>query len=281
MTRAALTWFILQLGLAVTFVYAGVDILLHPTNWIGWLPQWLSAISPLKDTPLLYTIGVGHIMLAALLFVPRYTRVAATLLAAFLVALLVSSSRDSWLIVYRDVGVLSAALALVVLPKKQEETASAQSTLHVSAICIRKNDAGILEVLAGKRSTLKHFYPGSWEGSAGGAVREHEDFTTAARRHLLEDYGVEARVLQPVAPFEIPASGKHPRILGIKFLCAFTGYRDGKDVALDTSEYTQWRWVAEDKLDELQWISGQPRNAKEDIREAIAIDRRQTREVGK
>ncbi len=229
MSRAAVSWFILQLGLAVTFVYAGVDILWHPSNWIGWLPQWVSAISPLKDTPLLYTIGVAHIILAVLLFVPRYTRVAAALLAAFLVALLVSSSRDSWLIVYRDVGVLAAALALILLPKKQEERGDAPSTLHVSAICIRKNDTGALEVLAGKRSALKHFYPGLWEGSAGGTVHEHEDFTTAVHRHLLEDYGVEARVLQPVAPFEIPASGKHPRILGIKFLCEFTGFRNDKE----------------------------------------------------
>lgn len=274
MSRVLASFLILRLGLAVTFGYAGVDILLHPNNWIGWLPQWLTVVSPLKDIPLLYTIGVAHLLLAALLFVPRYTRAAAAIFAAFLVTLLVSSSRDSWFVVYRDVGVLAGALTLVVLPKKKEEPANAPLTLHVGAICVRKNESGALEVLAGKRSTLKHFYPGSWEGSAGGAVREHEDFTTAASRHLLEDYGVESKVLSPVAPFEIPASGKHPRILGIKFLCEFTGFHNSKDVALDSSEYTEWRWVAEDKLDELQWIPGKPRNAKEDIRDAIGMYRR-------
>ncbi len=233
--------------------------------------MWLTQASPLKDLPLLYTIGVGHVLLAALVLVPRYARVGAALMAAFLLALLVSVPQETWIVIYRDVGVLAAAVAFVLLPKKKEEPSGAALTLHVSAICVRKNESGTLEVLAGKRSTLKHFYPGSWEGSAGGAVREHEDFTSAARRHLQEDYGAEARVLQPVAPFEIPASGKHPQILGIKFLCEFTGYSNSKDVVLDSSEYTEWRWVAEDKLDELQWIPGAPRNAKEDIREALRM----------
>ncbi len=274
MNRVNVAFFILRVGLALTFVYAGVDFLRQPEAWVGWLPEWLKRLSPLKDEPLLYTIGVAHILLSAFLFISKYARVASTLLVLYLLGILLTSSPASWIIVFRDIGLLAAAIALSIAPRKASESRVATHALHVGAICLRDAPNGGVEVLAGRRSPLKRHYQGFWEGSAGGAMHEHEDFAMAAARHLREDYGVEANILAPVAPFEIPASGGDPRILGIKFLSTFLRYTNGSGVVLDESEYSQWRWVPGSEVDSLRWIPGAPRNAKEDVLEAIAMYRR-------
>ncbi len=274
MKRASFSFALLQIGLSLTFLYAGVDMVRDPSGWLGWFPHWLTQVSPLKDIPLLYTIGVGHIILAVFLLIPKYRRGASILAALFLFLVLATSSFGSWSVIFRDIGVLGAALALAVAPGKPEKFGTQTHPLQVGAICVRVNAAGVIEVLCAKRSALKHYYSGFWEGSAGGGIHDFEDLSAAALRHLKEDYGVGAHVLAPVAPFEIEAQRRQPRILGIKFLCAFDGFLNGTGIVLDESEYTEWRWQPEDKLDELSWIPGTPRNAKEDIREAIAMYKR-------
>jgi ADP-ribose pyrophosphatase YjhB (NUDIX family) len=276
---------LLVVTVAVSTAAVGADFLLFPSFWLPWLPEWLKAASPLKDTPLLYTIGTLHIILAGLVFLPKYRRVTSVLVALCFASAAAVAPAGMFAIVVRDIGLAGAALTLALAARRRREEAvgvvapPTASSFHVGAVCVQQTPEGVLEVLAGKRSGLKRHYPGFWEGTAGGAMRPGESFEDGALRHLREDYGVEARVLQMIAPFEIPAAGKDPAILGVKFLCEFSRFVNGSNVSLDESEYTEWRWVREDALGALEWIAGIPRNAKEDIREAMEMFRRKL-EIG-
>lgn len=105
---------LLRIGLAFVFAYAAVDSLIHPNDWVGYMPHIADRIiSPLT---LLKIVSVYQLALAAWLLVGRYARYAG-LLSALTLAGITVANLGVFSITFRDVGLTLAAVALIFVAK--------------------------------------------------------------------------------------------------------------------------------------------------------------------
>jgi hypothetical protein len=110
--RAAMI--ILRWGLAFCFFYAAVASLRHPQDWVGFFPMFVRNMVP--DKLLLTGFSIFEIVLAGWLFWGKKLLWAAVL-AALSLAGVTLANLDSFDIVFRDVGLFFAALALIELAR--------------------------------------------------------------------------------------------------------------------------------------------------------------------
>lgn len=109
---------LIRIGLGVVFVYAAVSSTLSPNEWIGYLPPVLTALFPAEI--LLKVFSVYELILAAWLLSGVYVRYAG-LLVALTLAGIVASNFSLFAISFRDIGLIFAALALVVYDEKKSD----------------------------------------------------------------------------------------------------------------------------------------------------------------
>lgn len=104
---------LIRLGLAFTFLYAGVKGIVQPDRWIGFLPQQVDLVPVVSSEQILLFFSVAEIVLAVWLLAGVGTRWAG--FTAFLFLLGVTLPNLAQMdIVFRDVGLAACALALVV-----------------------------------------------------------------------------------------------------------------------------------------------------------------------
>jgi len=103
---------LLRIGLAVVFLYAAAGSLMHPEQWVGYLPSFLAEMH--NATSLLKAIAVSEILLALWLLSGKFTRYAGLLAAAMLAGIVVSQP-SALIITFRDIGLVFMALALAVV----------------------------------------------------------------------------------------------------------------------------------------------------------------------
>ncbi|MBI3627885.1 MAG: hypothetical protein HY220_04070 [Candidatus Sungbacteria bacterium] len=114
---------VLRLSLGAMYVYSGFDLFVHPKSWTNFIPFWLkSAVAPLLTTASFVKIqGVGELLFALVLIIPflprRWVTMVATLSALEMAGILLLFGVD--LITFRDIGLLGAAVSLVVLSSRQ------------------------------------------------------------------------------------------------------------------------------------------------------------------
>lgn len=102
---------LLSVGLAFVFAYAGVSSLMHPLEWIAYVPHMVStALSPVTAIKL---IAVYELLLAVWLLSGKYRKYAALLSSLTLVGIVVANL-GQMIITFRDVGLIFMALALFV-----------------------------------------------------------------------------------------------------------------------------------------------------------------------
>ena len=97
-SRVVLRW-----SWALLFVWFGTQQLLHPSQWVTFLPMW-TGYFPIPAEMLIQLNGWMELCLAALLLLGCFTRLSALLLAAHLAGIAVS--------VGGAIGVRDAALAM-------------------------------------------------------------------------------------------------------------------------------------------------------------------------
>lgn len=109
--------FLLRAGIAIAFLYAAIAAFLDPFAWIGFLPSWLDGMATRKLFLLLFSSY--EIVLALWLLSGKQALRAATFSSAtlFLIILFNVASLD---ILFRDVPILFAALALMALTKNSQ-----------------------------------------------------------------------------------------------------------------------------------------------------------------
>ena len=110
-TRINLSGWLLRLGLAFVFAYAGISSLQHPPFWIGYLPNFLTSHWDAKL--LLKGFAVVELVIAVWLLSGKFVRYAAAA-AALMLAGIVVFNPHQLLITFRDVGLVAMALALMV-----------------------------------------------------------------------------------------------------------------------------------------------------------------------
>lgn len=108
----SLPLWLLRIGLATMFLYAAISSFLQPTEWLGYLPGFVSSIFDAELVLKLFS--VVEIALAAWLLSGVYTRYAALLAAVMLIGVTVSNF-SLFAISFRDIGLALAAFALALL----------------------------------------------------------------------------------------------------------------------------------------------------------------------
>lgn len=105
-------YLLLRSSLGLTFVWIGVDILRHPTSWIGYVPANLP--TGLDRSLTLQLGGVFDVALGLLFLADRFPKTTALLAALHIGGVLATQGIDA--VVVRDIGLLGASLALFTWP---------------------------------------------------------------------------------------------------------------------------------------------------------------------
>lgn len=110
--RYGWSYFVLRVGLGLTFLWIGIDILRHPDVWLGYLPASLPFGIP-REVGLKLN-GVFDVGLGLLMIIRMFPKIVAALAAIHLIGILVSYGLDA--VTVRDVGLLGGVLALFFWP---------------------------------------------------------------------------------------------------------------------------------------------------------------------
>ncbi|MBI2004425.1 hypothetical protein HYS72_03095 [Candidatus Pacearchaeota archaeon] len=108
--------FLLRSGLAIVFFYAGISSFLAPTNWIGFVPNFIGAVIPKEIFLIVFStyeilLGIG------LLF--DYKTFALSILSSATLFLILFGNIMSLELLFRDIAILFMALALIALSYKK------------------------------------------------------------------------------------------------------------------------------------------------------------------
>ena len=114
--RSKIVAFCLRLGIAIPFLYAALAAFLDPNSWIGFLPPWIGFILP--ATVALNLFSVYEIALSLWLLSGKKALYSAILSAVTLGAITLFNV-GALDIVFRDVGLLLAAVALIFVEYKR------------------------------------------------------------------------------------------------------------------------------------------------------------------
>lgn len=104
--------YLLRAGLAAVFLYAAASSFTNPSAWIGYFPRFLVILMPANI--LLGLFSAYEIVLTIWLISGFYMKYAALMAAATLAAI-IAANLASLDILFRDIAIFFAALALAVL----------------------------------------------------------------------------------------------------------------------------------------------------------------------
>ncbi|MBI4151359.1 hypothetical protein HY496_00170 [Candidatus Woesearchaeota archaeon] len=111
-----LATFFLRTGLAVVFLYAGISTLLNSSAWIGFVPHWLGVVIPREV--FLFVHGLFDICIGIWLMSGK-KQFYSSLFASLSLASIVIFNIGVLDIVFRDIALLFAAVALMVFSFKE------------------------------------------------------------------------------------------------------------------------------------------------------------------
>lgn len=103
----------LRIGLAVIFLWFGIDKFFNPSVWANFVPEWMLPLIIINMTVFIYIQGAIEAIIGALLIVGYKTRIAALAAAVTLFVILISVGLND--IGLRDFGLLCAAITLSLL----------------------------------------------------------------------------------------------------------------------------------------------------------------------
>ncbi len=107
--------FFLRVGLAIPFLYAAISATLQPEAWVGFIPFFLRNLVP--ESLLLGAHSLLNVILALWLLSGWKTKYAAGL-ATLALAVIIVVNLVALDIIFRDIGLMLAALSLYVLHHK-------------------------------------------------------------------------------------------------------------------------------------------------------------------
>ena len=105
----------LRLGLALVFLWFGIDKFIHPNYWINaWTPLWLQSILSrlnIGNLNFIYADGIFEIVLGLGFIFNIFVKLFALLAIVLLLAIALSFGLNE--VIIRDAGLIGAALALL------------------------------------------------------------------------------------------------------------------------------------------------------------------------
>jgi|SRR3989338_2140096 len=128
----------LRLGLGLMYIYSGFDLFYYPYHWYGFVPQWFSqaVTSTVSIEIYLRLQGAGEFVMG-LLFLAWFSgawglRIASILAVLEMTLILLFVGIDP--ITFRDIGLLGAALALLVLSWPKFTASASKESLPVLGV---------------------------------------------------------------------------------------------------------------------------------------------------
>lgn len=109
-----ITSWVLRIGLAIVFLYAGISSLQHPLEWVGFLPGFMTKV--IAATTLIKVFAIYELGLAVWLISGKLIRYSA-LLCTLTLAGIVITNPGQLITTFRDIGLAFMALALIFLDK--------------------------------------------------------------------------------------------------------------------------------------------------------------------
>lgn len=103
---------IIRIGLAAVFAYAAIDAFREPAAWVSYIPVFTTKFIAAKIA--LDLISVFQLALVIWLLTGKYIKYAAVISAALLSGIMLFNF-STFLITFRDLGLVAAAIALVFL----------------------------------------------------------------------------------------------------------------------------------------------------------------------
>jgi hypothetical protein len=103
------TSLILRLGVAFAFLYPPIDALFDPVSWFGYFPGYLQHLAP--EPVLLHGFGLIEVLIALWILSNKKIFWPSAAAAAILLVIVVSDFAD-FQVVFRDLSIAAAALAL-------------------------------------------------------------------------------------------------------------------------------------------------------------------------
>lgn len=116
MDKTKIALWSLRIGIAFTLLYAAVDSTLNPDMWIGFLPPLIQAFVP--GEILLPIFSVYEVILGLWLLSGWKSFYPALLSGATMIGIMVATP-SQFIITFRDVAILGAAVALAALTKEE------------------------------------------------------------------------------------------------------------------------------------------------------------------
>ena len=112
MKKEKIVSLLLRIGLAIVFGYAGIAAFFDPTSWIGYFPVFIRQMIPAHL--LLPIFSTGELVLALWLLSGR-AGFFAGLVSAALTLGIIASNAALFDIIFRDVAIFFASIALAYL----------------------------------------------------------------------------------------------------------------------------------------------------------------------
>jgi uncharacterized membrane protein YphA (DoxX/SURF4 family) len=104
--------YVLQVGLAITFIVIGVMILQAPDTWAAFIAPWAAKLIPGSVIDAMNQTAYVDIAVGVLFLIGPTVWIAALVGTIHLAIVLVTTGLSSFTITIRDVGLLAATIAL-------------------------------------------------------------------------------------------------------------------------------------------------------------------------
>jgi hypothetical protein len=106
----------LRFAVVISFLYPPISAFFDPYTWVGYLPGFLGAL-PVNQLLLLHSFGVFEVLLAVWILLSKRPMVP-SVIAALVLLCIVLFNLPQFEVLFRDVSILLAAVALALLHRQ-------------------------------------------------------------------------------------------------------------------------------------------------------------------
>jgi uncharacterized membrane protein YphA (DoxX/SURF4 family) len=110
---------LLRLSVALAFLFPPVNALIDPYSWVGYFPSFIRDLGP--ELVLLHIFGVIEVVIGLWILSGRRIFIPSVAATALLVLIVVTNLGD-FQVLFRDLSIAGAALALAVMNRPRVKT---------------------------------------------------------------------------------------------------------------------------------------------------------------
>jgi len=118
---ASIPHLLIRIGVAFAFLYPPIAAFIEPDSWVGYFPGFLMGIVP--DAVLLHSFGIIEVIIGLWILSGKNIFIPSVLATAML-ALIIVFNFSNFDVIFRDVSIAFASLALMFLSRSASPPSS-------------------------------------------------------------------------------------------------------------------------------------------------------------